>query len=52
MIAVLKNSPDYEELAINDVGDNIVATPAIADGALFVRTRNSLLCIANARREH
>ncbi len=46
MIAVLKNDANYEELAVNDVGDNIVATPAIADGALFVRTRNKLLCIS------
>lgn len=45
MIAVLRNSPDYEELAVNDVGDAIVATPAIADDALYVRTRNKLLCI-------
>jgi outer membrane protein assembly factor BamB len=45
MIAVLRNNPDYEELAVNDVGDSIVATPAIADDALYVRTRNKLLCI-------
>ena len=46
IIAVLAEGPDYEELATNDVGDNIIATPAIADGALFVRTRTRLLCIA------
>ena len=42
-ITVLKNDADYEELAVNDVGDAIVATPAIADGRLFVRTRKRVM---------
>lgn len=45
-VVVLKNGPDYEELVVNDVAGSIVATPAIADGALFIRTRDRLLCIA------
>lgn len=50
MVVVLKDSfdlaggADYEELAVNDVGGSIVATPAIADGKLFIRTREKLLC--------
>ena len=43
-VAVLKNGADYEELALNDVGESIIATPAIADGGLFIRTRTKLLC--------
>jgi outer membrane protein assembly factor BamB len=46
MITVLADDPDYEVLAINDVGGSVVGTPAIAAGALFVRTRDKLLCIA------
>ena len=46
IVVVLKNSADYEELAVNDVGGSIVATPAIAEGALWIRTRDRLLCIA------
>ena len=46
MVVVLKNDASYEELSVNDVGGNIVATPAIADGALFIRTRDRLLCVA------
>ncbi len=46
MVSVLRNSPDYEELAVNDVAGSIVATPAIADGALYIRTRDQLLCVA------
>jgi len=45
-VAVLKNDVDYEELAVNDVGESIIATPAIADGGLFVRTRTQILCFA------
>jgi outer membrane protein assembly factor BamB len=48
-IAVLKDGPDYEELALNDTGETIVATPAISDGRLFVRTRGRVLCFAEER---
>jgi outer membrane protein assembly factor BamB len=41
------NSADYEELAVNDLGESIIATPAISDGRLFVRTRTQVLCFAN-----
>ena len=44
-IVVLKDSLELEVLAVNDMGDSILGTPAIADGALFVRTRKSLLRI-------
>ena len=47
LVVVLRDDADYEELAVNDVGDNVVATPAIAGGALFIRTRSKLLCIAD-----
>ena len=47
LVVVLRDDADYEELAVNDVGDNVVATPAIAGGALFIRTRGKLLCIAD-----
>jgi len=45
-IVVLNNSPEYEELATNDLGEAIVATPAIADGRLVIRTRSKLICVA------
>ena len=46
MVTVLKNDASYEVLATNDMGGSVVATPAIAEGALYVRTREKLLCIA------
>ena len=45
-IVVLKNSPEFEILAKNDMGDPVLGTPAIADGALFIRTRQHLMCVA------
>lgn len=51
MVVVLKNGPDYEELAVNDVKGSIVATPAIAGDALFIRTRDELLCIGPGTAE-
>ena len=47
-VTVLENSPSYEELAVNDVGDSIVATPAISDGRLFLRTRSKVLCFSSS----
>lgn len=41
-VTVLKNDATYEELAVNDVGESIVATPAIADGRVLVRSRTRL----------
>ena len=46
ILTVLKNDASYEVLAENDMGDAIVATPAIADGRIFVRTRSRLICVA------
>ena len=45
-VFVLAGQPDYEVLAkTNDMGESIVATPAIAEGSLFIRTRSRLYCL-------
>jgi outer membrane protein assembly factor BamB len=44
-VTVLEDTAEYRELACNDVGERIIATPAISDGALFLRTRTRLLCV-------
>ncbi|RLS42764.1 MAG: serine/threonine protein kinase [Planctomycetota bacterium] len=41
-LIVLKDGPELEVLSVNDMNDAILATPAIADGALFIRTRKAL----------
>lgn len=42
-IAVLRSAGELDVLAVNDLEDPILGSPAIADGALFVRTRKSLM---------
>ena len=43
-VAVLKAGMDQELLATNALGEEIFATPAIADGRLYVRTVSALYC--------
>jgi outer membrane protein assembly factor BamB len=44
-VVVLSDGPELNILAVNDMGDSILGTPAIADGALFVRTRRAIFRI-------
>jgi outer membrane protein assembly factor BamB len=46
VVVVLQNNKTYDVLAKNDMGDSIVATPAIAGDSLFIRTRSKLICVA------
>ena len=43
-ITVLKASPQWEVLGVNDLGDEIHSTPALSGGRIFVRTRGSVYC--------
>jgi outer membrane protein assembly factor BamB len=47
-IVVLKAGPEIEVLAKNDVGNSLIATPAIADNRLYVRTYDTLWCFEEA----
>jgi outer membrane protein assembly factor BamB len=47
-VYVLEASPSYRLLARNSVGEPVSATPAVADGRLFVRGRNHLFCFGKA----
>jgi outer membrane protein assembly factor BamB len=47
-VLVLANEPKVKVLARNDLGDTCIATPAIADGRLFIRTRTRLYCIGTS----
>jgi len=46
VVVVLENNKNYDVLAKNDMGDSIIATPAIAGDSLFIRTRSKLICVA------
>jgi outer membrane protein assembly factor BamB len=41
-VRVVKAGPQFELLAVNPMGEVCMATPAIADGMLFVRTQHHL----------
>jgi outer membrane protein assembly factor BamB len=47
-VLVLKAGSSFELLARNDMGEGCMATPAIANGMLLVRTRGHLYAIATA----
>ena len=44
-VYVFEASPTFKLLAQNDVGEGVSATPAVADGKLFIRGYSHLICI-------
>lgn len=49
---VLGQGKTYRELAVNDLGEAIMATPAISEGVLYFRTRRHLIAIGVPSRDH
>ena len=45
-VYVIRAGRRFERLAVNPVGEIMMATPAISDGVLYLRTTESLLAIA------
>jgi outer membrane protein assembly factor BamB len=41
-VSVLKAAGEWEVLKVNELDDEVYATPAIADGRLYIRTRSAL----------
>lgn len=41
-VSVLKAGGDWQVLAVNELDDECFATPAIADGRIYIRTRSAL----------
>ena len=48
-VSVLKAGGEWEVLAVNDLDDETFATPAIADGRIYIRTRGTLYCFAGPK---
>jgi outer membrane protein assembly factor BamB len=48
-MTVLQAGADWQVLAVNDLGDEIHATPALSEGRIYVRTHSSLYCFSAAR---
>ena len=45
---VLPPGAKLEPIAVNDLGDNIYATPALVDGRIYLRTLNTLVLFWNS----
>jgi hypothetical protein len=43
-VSVLKAGPEGDVIAVNDLGEEAFATPALSGGRLFVRTHKTLYC--------
>jgi outer membrane protein assembly factor BamB len=43
-VSVLKAAGEWEILKVNEMDDECFATPAIADGRIYIRTRSALYC--------
>lgn len=46
-VYVVKAGEEYELLAVNEMDEIVMATPAISDGVLFFRTRGHLVSVAD-----
>jgi outer membrane protein assembly factor BamB len=44
-VFVAKAGPVWEQIALNDMGESVLATPAISEGALLFRTQGHLMAI-------
>jgi hypothetical protein len=42
---VLRAGPEFEILHVNEIGERILASPAMVDGRWYMRTESSLLAI-------
>ncbi len=49
-VVVIKAAPKYELLAINSLGEKSQATPAVADGRMYLRTYSHLISIGNKNK--
>jgi outer membrane protein assembly factor BamB len=48
-VTVLKAAAQWEVLSVNDLGDEVSATPALSNGRIYVRTRSALYCFSGSR---
>jgi hypothetical protein len=42
--SVIRAGGEWEVLAVNDLGGEVLATPAIAEDRIYMRTRDRLYC--------
>jgi outer membrane protein assembly factor BamB len=51
-VVVLKADATLTVLSVNELNDTAYATPAIADGHIYIRTRSALYCFGTPARTH
>ena len=44
-VLVIKAGSDFKLEEVNQLGESILATPAVSRGAMFFRTQNSLIAV-------
>jgi len=49
-VLVLRSGPKFEVIATNTLGEICMATPAISEGMLIIRTRSNLIAIAESNQ--
>ena len=49
-VVVIKAAPTYELLAVNSLGEESYATPAVADGRMYLRTYSNLISIGGRKK--
>ena len=45
---VFAAGPEYQELAVHEFGEPLMATPAISEGLLIVRTPSALIALSGS----
>jgi outer membrane protein assembly factor BamB len=44
-LVVIRAAAQWEVISVTDMGEDVFATPAIADGRMYVRTVAGLYCL-------
>ena len=47
---VVEAGPEYKQLAVNNLFENVMATPAISDGVIYIRGENRLIALADGAK--
>ena len=50
-IIVVAAGPEFKQLATNSMGELLMATPALSDGVMYVRTARSLFAVGRPARK-
>jgi outer membrane protein assembly factor BamB len=48
-VSVIRAAGEWELLGVNDMGEEVHATPALSEGRVYVRTRSAMYCFSAAR---